>query len=157
MERRLERAWQLKNNRKRNGGGGLTINGEKGKKKSSEFFISCSFMLHFQRFVTPHTRTRITRTGRKVGSSRTQGNRNNYVKKNKESRVSKQEQERFHLKLDSNILMRQPTRVFMALKHELNLSSVGIPELNTAVLGSRDEPLAIRRHRNGEHKVLKMR
>jgi len=57
-----------------------------------------------------------------------------------------------HLKTRQFIL----TRVFVALKHELNSCTVGIPELNTAILGSRDDPFAVWRNSNREHKVLQV-
>ena len=42
----------------------------------------------------------------------------------------------------------------MALQHKLRNTCVGIPELHAAVLGAREHPVAVRRERNAEDKVL---
>lgn len=41
----------------------------------------------------------------------------------------------------------------MSLEHQLGSSSAGIPELNTTVLGSGEDPVRIGRERNREDKV----
>jgi len=45
------------------------------------------------------------------------------------------------------------TRIFMVLQHQLR-SSVLIPELHTAILRTRDDPLAIMRDGNAVHTIL---
>ena len=44
--------------------------------------------------------------------------------------------------------------VFVALKHELRLTRRDAPELDRAVFGARDDPLAVGRYGNGQNVVL---
>jgi hypothetical protein len=46
------------------------------------------------------------------------------------------------------------TRVLMSLQHELGDTRVGIPELDTAVLGTTEHPVAVGRKGDAENKVL---
>jgi hypothetical protein len=46
------------------------------------------------------------------------------------------------------------TRIFVALKHEHGNSSVRVPELDTSVLRSTENPGAVRGKSNAENKVL---
>lgn len=46
------------------------------------------------------------------------------------------------------------TRVLVALKHELSLTCLSIPELDATVLAARDDPVSIRGHGNGKDIVL---
>ena len=49
---------------------------------------------------------------------------------------------------------RELTRVFVALEHELRGSSMRIPELDTPIFGSTENPSAIRSKGDAENKVL---
>jgi len=51
--------------------------------------------------------------------------------------------------------MSWPTGIFMSLQHELCNTGMGIPELDTTVLGSTQNPVAVWSKRNAEYKVLK--
>jgi len=42
----------------------------------------------------------------------------------------------------------------MSLKHQLRITSLGIPELHASVLGTREDPSTVRAERNTKHKVL---
>lgn len=45
-------------------------------------------------------------------------------------------------------------RVLVALQHELSVAGSWVPELNTAILGSREDPVSVWCKSNGEDKVL---
>ena len=45
-------------------------------------------------------------------------------------------------------------RVLVALQHELSNAGMRIPELDTAILGAAEHPVAVGREGNTEHKIL---
>lgn len=45
-------------------------------------------------------------------------------------------------------------RVLVALEHELGVAGAGVPELDAAVLGAREDPLGIGREGDAEDEVL---
>lgn len=51
-------------------------------------------------------------------------------------------------------VMWERTRVLVALQHKLRNASVRVPELDTAVLGSTEDPVTVGREGNAQNEVL---